>query len=121
MESASEIQNIIEALQQDTENAVSVISNGQEISRKVSDEINNAGNAMQSIVQSVSEINGMNVQIATAAEQQSVVSESIAQNIVTISDHSDRVVSYAKHNIELITSLNHLATSLDEMASSYKC
>lgn len=120
-ESTSEIQNIIEALQQDTENAVSVISNGQDISRKVSDEINNAGNALQSIVQSVSEINGMNVQIATAAEQQSVVSESIAQNIVTISDHSDRVVSYAKHNIELITSLNHLASSLDEMASSYKC
>ena len=120
-ESTAEIQNMIEALQQDTEGAVSVISNGQDVSRKVSDEINKAGSALQSIVKSISEINSMNVQIATAAEEQSAVSESIAQNIVTISDHSDRVVSYAKHNMELILSLNQLASTLDNLASGYRC
>ncbi len=119
-ESTSEIQNIIEVLQQDTENTVAVITNGQEIAHKVSGEINQAGGALQAIVQSVSEINSMNVQIATAAEEQSAVSESIAQNIVSISDHSDRVVSYSEHNMELITSLSHLASSLDELAASYK-
>lgn len=118
-ESTTEIQNIIEVLQIDTQNTVSVINTGQEIAQVVSSEINSAGEALRAIVQSVSDINSMNLQIATAAEQQSAVSESIAQNIVTISDHSDRVVGYAQHNMELITSLNHLATSLDELAASY--
>lgn len=119
-ESTTEIQSIIESLQQDTENAVAVNSSGQEMTRKVSEEINKAGDALQSIVQSVSEINGMNVQIATAAEEQSAVSESISQNIVVISDHSDRVVNHAKHNLELITSLNHLASSLNDLSASYQ-
>lgn len=120
-ESTAEIQNIIEVLQQDTKKVVTVNSNGQEISKRVSDEINQAGDALQSIVQSVSEVNRMNVQIATAAEEQSAVSESISQNVSVISEYSDQIVDHARNNLELITSLNQLATSLDELASSYKC
>ena len=119
-ESTEEIQNIIQVLQQDTQNAVTVITNGQEVAHKVSSEINQAGDALRGIVQSISEINGMNVQIATAAEEQSAVSESIASNIVSISDYSDRVVNHSQHNLQLIESLNHLAQSLDELAAKYR-
>ena len=119
-DSTSEIQSIIEELQTDTKSAVDINTRGQELSNKVSDEINKAGDALQSIVQSVSEITGMNDQIATAAEQQSAVSESITQNIIVISDHSDRIVGHSRHNIELISSLTHLASSLNQLASNFK-
>jgi len=120
-DSTSEIQGIIEVLQKDTEEAVNINTRGQELSGKVSDEINKAGEALQSIVQSVSEINGMNDQIATAAEEQSAVSESISQNIVVISDHSGNIVNHSNHSLELISSLTNLASSLNNLASSYKC
>jgi methyl-accepting chemotaxis protein len=120
-ESTSEIQNIIESLQQDTKNAVTVNASGQGISKKVSEEINKAGDALRSIVQAASEINGLNVQIANAAEGQNMVSESLSQNIAAISEHGDRLVNNAKRNLDLTTSLNHLATSLDDLSSSYHC
>ncbi len=120
-ESTAEIQQIIESLQQETKSAVELNTRGQEISVKVSEEINKAGEAIQLIVQSISEINGFNVGIASAAEGQGVVAKSVTQNIVVISEHSDALVAQAKQNLELTTSLNQLAASLDNLASGYQC
>ncbi|MFC3032810.1 hypothetical protein ACFOEE_09795 [Pseudoalteromonas fenneropenaei] len=45
-----------------------------------------AGNALVGIMKSVEQITDMSVQIATAAEQQFVVAEEVAQSVVLISD-----------------------------------
>jgi methyl-accepting chemotaxis protein len=45
------------------------------------------------IKQSVSQINGMNLQIATAAEEQSMVAEDINRNVVSINDVTEVAVS----------------------------
>ena len=45
------------------------------------------------IKQSVSQINGMNLQIATAAEEQSMVAEDINRNVVSINNVTDVAVS----------------------------
>ncbi|MEQ8230235.1 MAG: methyl-accepting chemotaxis protein [Gammaproteobacteria bacterium] len=119
-ESTAAIQNIIEVLQSDTGNAVTLIDEGRDLTCRVSEEVNRAGEALARIAGAVDEVDEMNTQIATAAEEQGAVSESIAQNIVTISDLSHRVVSAVEDNRALVQSLNDLAKGLEQVVGSYR-
>ena len=66
---------------------------------------NIAGQALQEIMVTVKDINAMNTQIASAVEEQTVVSEEISQNINGISDSTKEIHS----NIHDFT---HLSQSL---------
>jgi len=87
-DSTLEIQSMIELIQSGiTEVSTSMIES-QAFAKSSVEHVEQAGQALVSISNSVEEINGMSLQIATAAEEQSCVSEEIAQSIVTISDVS---------------------------------
>ena len=118
-ESTSEIQAIIEALQSVTEQAVSSISLGQEKTGETAEEIGRAGSELQAIVDGIATINNMNTQIATAAEQQSVVAESITENIVSISDLSEDSVNQIAQNQATSDSLKNVAAELDAKVHVY--
>lgn len=119
-ESTAEIQNIIQVLQSDTGSAVALIDEGRDLTGRVSEEVNRAGEALAQIARAVADVNMMNTQIAAAAEEQGVVSESIAQNIVTINDLSQQVVASAEGNVALIQSLNQMAKALEQTAAKYR-
>jgi len=119
-ESTSQIQKIIETLQQVTDKAVSNISQGQDRTGKTADEIGKAGQVLKTIAGSISHINDMNNQIATAAEQQSKVADSITQNIVSISELSKNVVSKIHENHQAATTLGELSDSLNTQVSSFR-
>jgi len=87
-DSTLEIQSMIELIQSGiTEVSTSMIES-QAFAKSSVEHVEQAGQALGSIYNSIEEINGMSLQIATAAEEQSCVSEEIAQSIVTISDVS---------------------------------
>jgi methyl-accepting chemotaxis protein len=119
-ESTTEIQNIIESLQAVTDRAVDNITTGQEKTEETSEEIRKAGEALQRIVGSVSQISNMNTQIATAAEEQSVVSESISENIVLISDLSRESVDKINENQNSAHGLSDISGSFDRTINAYK-
>ena len=119
-ESTSEIQSIIESLQSVTGQAVANISAGQDKTSETAEEIGKAGQALQSIVDGISHINGMNTQIATAAEQQSVVAESITENIVSISNLSKDTVGKIEENQAAASSLQEVSSSINSQISIYK-
>ncbi|NOY67653.1 MAG: methyl-accepting chemotaxis protein, partial [Gammaproteobacteria bacterium] len=76
--------------------------------------------ALNSISSSVARINDMNLQIASASEEQSAVAEEINKNIVHITDiATDTSVSMQKiadSSDELAT----LSTYLDKLVGSFK-
>lgn len=119
-ESTQEIQNIIEKLQVDTQTSVSKISYGQQKTQETSEELQKAGEALQDILHSVTEISDMNNQIAQAADQQSHVSEVITNNISQISDASSNVVKTAEENSQSAAHLTEVSHTLSKLVSEYK-
>jgi methyl-accepting chemotaxis protein/hemerythrin len=59
--------------------------------------VEQAGQSLASIASSIDEINDMSLQIATAAEEQSCVSDEISKSIVTISDVANESTSGAQN------------------------
>lgn len=119
-ESTSEIQAIIESLQSVTGQAVAGITDGQAKTTETADEIRRAGDAIQSIVNSIANINSMNTQIATAAEEQSVVAESITQNIISISSLSQDTVNKVQENHATAENLTNISANLNHQVTIYK-
>lgn len=117
-ESTQEIQQMIERLQNGSEEAVKSMSDGtQEMERTVT-QAEKAGISLTAIAESVALINTMNTQIAAATDEQMSVSKEVSRNIVTISDtaksseHAIEEVDQASS--ELMNSANRLAKVVGE-------
>ena len=82
--STQEIQQIIERLQIGTRSTVEVMNQGKSHALKCIDQANDTNTALQSITHAITMINDMNMQIASASEQQSSVAESINENVVNV-------------------------------------
>lgn len=119
-ESTEEIQKIIEKLQSDTQSTVSMISHGQDKSQETSDKVKNAGETLQNILDSVTEIKSMNTQIAVASSEQTQVAESINEGITQISVASNNIVQKSGENVQSVSNLNNVSQQLNEMVSDYK-
>jgi len=119
-ESTEEIQKIIEKLQSDTQSTVSMISHGQDKSQETSEKVKNAGETLQSILDSVTEIKAMNTQIAVASSEQAQVAESINEGITQISVASNNIVQKSSENVQSVENLNNVSQQLNTMVSDYK-
>ncbi|MGH1408452.1 MAG: methyl-accepting chemotaxis protein [Aeromonas sp.] len=113
-QSTSEIQTMIENLQQGVAKAVTVM---QECSREMDtcvDQSSHANNAMEEVQGIVVLISDMSSQIASAAEQQQATSADIATNLNRISDISD--LNY--QGIERVAQTSQQLDSLAEQQES---
>ena len=91
--STQEIQAMIHRLQGGVANAVSVMEKSRMNSHETVGYANKTQKILQSIKESVSEINSKNIQIATATEEQTMVAEEINRNITNISNVTELTVS----------------------------
>ncbi|HGX93719.1 MAG TPA: methyl-accepting chemotaxis protein, partial [Candidatus Tenderia sp.] len=83
-ESTREINDMITRLQSGTQSAVQTMSQGREQAQASVDQAAKVGETLERIAQGVEEINGMNIQIASAAEQQAAAVGEINNNIVNL-------------------------------------
>ncbi len=88
-ESTLEINSIIEKLQQNANTAVNVMNTGHEAVNTCVTEAEKAQQALRSIQEQISDINAMNLRIATSAEEQSAVSDTVKSNVDEITDISN--------------------------------
>lgn len=87
-----EIQGMISKLQSSADSAVSVMENGQEAATKAVQKAGTAEESLNSITNAVNTITQMSTQIATAAEEQSAVSEEINRNVIHINELSEQTL-----------------------------
>lgn len=119
-QSTQEIQEMIEKLQAGAQSAVKVMNDGRAKAEKSVDQAAKAGSSLESITNAVSLIKDMNMQIATAAEQQSAVAEEINKNIVNISDIVDKSVDSAGQTASASNELAQLSSELQQLVNQFK-
>ena len=76
--------------------------------------------ALVKVMEAVSEINHLNSEIASAAEQQSAVSEEISRNVTHIRDQAETNEEQANQTREAGQVLQQLAEQIKNILSSYK-
>ena len=90
--STGEIQAMIERLQKGAKGAVEAMEQSRESGIATVSQANMANESLDLISHSIEVINELNLQIATAANQQTQVSEGISQNVQKIATKSQGVV-----------------------------
>lgn len=89
-EATTEIEGLIASLQEIADETSSYMQRCQSSSEQSVSGVSEAGDAVARIVAMIERINGMNQQIATASEQQSVVAEQISRGMVSVRDSTER-------------------------------
>ncbi|MEG7521657.1 MAG: methyl-accepting chemotaxis protein [Chromatiales bacterium] len=119
-ESTAEINQIIDKLQTGSRNAVQVMTQSREHARSVVDQAELAGSSLTAIAQSVSQIDQMSAQIATAAEEQSAVAEDMNRNIVRISDMANQNATGAEQTSQAGQELAYMAAELQGLVGKFR-
>ncbi|MDO6541881.1 methyl-accepting chemotaxis protein [Photobacterium sanguinicancri] len=118
--STGEIQVMIERLQQGANEAVSAMELSRESGTRTVDQANSANESLNAIGQSIEVINEMNLQIATAATQQSQVSEDVNQNIQAIADKSQAMLDKVQSTEQSFEQLANECEQLDRLIHQFK-
>ncbi|HAS6227696.1 TPA: PAS domain S-box protein [Vibrio vulnificus] len=117
-ESTVEIDTMIEKLQQGSKEAVHAVEGGMQRVMASVEQIQSTESAFTEIVDSVTDVNDMNMQIATAAEEQSSVAEEMNQNVSSISTQSYKTadsVAELEIKVEELTKMSQsLKLQLDQ-------
>lgn len=119
-DSTGEIQTMIEKLQQGARQAVDVMSRSAESRNKTLENADKAQQSLQQIETSITHMNDMNIQIASASEQQSVVSAEVNLNIQNIADSSKQMVDMVRQARSACESLSNQCEHLDQLVGKFK-
>ncbi|MFV1984265.1 MAG: methyl-accepting chemotaxis protein, partial [Thiohalomonadales bacterium] len=119
-QSTVEIETMITALQQGTKDAVKVMEQSQEMTEASVLQASRAGESLQTITTSINSIMEMNTMIASAAEQQSAVTEEINKNIVAISKLAEQTTEASNQTTNSSSQLTELAQDLQTLVSKFK-
>jgi methyl-accepting chemotaxis protein len=119
-ESTEEIQHMIEELQQDARNAVGAMEKSVENADQGVDRVQDAVTALNDIVQQVERISALNTQMATAAEEQSYVSQEINRNITDITHIADSTADEATQTTRVSENLVRLANQLEDLVQKFR-
>ncbi|WP_413044421.1 methyl-accepting chemotaxis protein [Pseudomonas sp. YJ42] len=119
-QSTRDIQATIEQLQSGVRDAVTVMQNAQIRAHAGSDCVAKAAQSLNVIAGGVGTINDMNMQIATAVEEQSAVAEEINRNITTISNIADTTSTDASQTSQISDELVRLAAELNRLVGQFR-
>jgi len=119
-QATEEINEMIEKLQSQSENAVKVMAESSENTKSTIEKVGNAAQSLKTIVSSVNDISDMNIQIASAAEQQSAASNEIDQSIVRIASLADESFKSGNQVAESSVNLASLGERLNTLISTFK-
>jgi aerotaxis receptor len=119
-DSTQEIQQLIENLNGAVAQAISVVESSQVSAEDSEKKVLSAIDSLGLIAQRVGDMNDLNVQIATAVEQQGSVSQDINRNIVQISDSAEHVLNGANLVSSSAEALSKEANDLTNMILRFK-
>jgi len=119
-ESTQEIQSIIEKLQAGTQSTVVVMNKGRDQAEQCVTQANDTNVALQSITHAIGVINDMNMQIASAAEQQSSVAENINENVLNVKQIAQENAVSSEETSTASTEIAKLAEQLKALTVKFK-
>ncbi len=117
--STGEIQAMVDSLQGAAATAVSALEASSQVVDLCVEHSSEAESSLQTILNSMNEISGMSLQIATATEEQSAVSEEINRNVANINDAGAVTLKESRSATESSTNLAGAAHSLKELVLQF--
>ncbi|MDV2856895.1 methyl-accepting chemotaxis protein [Oceanimonas sp. AH20CE76] len=118
-ESTKEIEQMIQAVQQGSQNAVIAMKSSNERTSGTLNIAREAGEALAQIATSIAGINDRNIAIASAAEEQAHVSREVDGNLVNIRDLSVQSAAGANQTSASSQELARLAGELNSLVSRF--
>jgi methyl-accepting chemotaxis protein len=115
-----EIRDMIERLQSGTQNTVDVIQRSGNTTAVTVDKANSAVESLDQIVNAVATISDRNIQIASAAEEQSAVALEIDKSVVTISQTAEHSARASDQVNQATTELSRLGGTLQSLITQFK-
>jgi methyl-accepting chemotaxis protein len=119
-ESTSEIDQMIEALQSGSKQAVQVIDSSRTQTQDCAEGIEKTLELMTQVDKAMTEINGMNKQIAQSAVEQSQAVDHVTSNINNIVSVSDQVAGASESAINNSAKVDQIAEELQALAQKFK-
>lgn len=118
--STEEIEALIASLQQGTQQVAAMMKNSSELTDSSVVLARKAGDSLGNITRTVSTIQSMNQQIATAAEEQSSVAEEISRSVINVRDVSEQTAAANEETAASSVELARLGNELQMMVSHFK-
>ncbi len=119
-DSVEEIRLVIEGLQNGTREVVSTMQSSHRQAQGSVSQVEQAVAALRRISEAVSVITDMNLQIASAAEQQSSVAEEINRNVASIRDVTESIAGQAGESAQVSQDLNRLANHQQSLMAQFR-
>ena len=119
-QSTLQIQSLIEKLQTGSKGAVESMLLGKTQVDSSVNEVSKAQQALNTITNSVMQISDMNAQIASATEQQSMVTNDVSRNIINVQQISGEGEAATVQISQASTELALLSAKLQQMITHFK-
>ncbi len=119
-DSVEEIRQVIEGLQHGTREVVGSMHSSHRQAQGSVAQVEQAVAALQRIGEAVSVITDMNLQIASAAEEQSAVAEEINRNVAAIRDVTESLSGQAEESAQVSQALNRLANHQQGLMDQFR-
>lgn len=117
--STEEINAKITSLQDGAKRAVETMRQSKETSIVSVQKAGEAGESLAKISEAIARISDMNVQIATASEEQTNVSEEISRNVVNIADSTEATFASSNQIVETSSELSSIGRTIDQEVNKF--
>jgi len=118
--STGEIQRMIEGLQQGSVKASEAMRLSLQQAEEGTSNVNETGRILREVLEGISGINDKNIQIASAAEEQTTVADEINQKVLSISDVAVQTSAGAEQTAVTSRELARLAEQLESLIGRFK-
>ena len=119
-DSVEEIRIVIERIQTGTRGVVATMHSSQTQAHSNAGQIQQAVQALSKISDAVTVISDMNLQIASAAEQQSAVAEEVNRNVSAIRTVTETLTGQATESAQISSQLNSLTTHQMKLMDQFR-
>ncbi|MEG8232467.1 methyl-accepting chemotaxis protein [Pseudomonas orientalis] len=119
-DSVEEIRLVIERIQTSTRGVVATMHSSQTQAQSNASQIHQAVEALGKISEAVTVINDMNLQIASAAEEQSAVAEEVNRNVSTIRGVTETLTEQAAESAQISSQLNERANQQMKLMDQFR-
>ncbi|PML54655.1 methyl-accepting chemotaxis protein, partial [Vibrio sp. 10N.261.52.A1] len=119
-QSTNEIQEVITSLQHEANSSMEMMQMNREASNVTMENAKQAQASLNEISSSITIIEDMNTQIATATEEQTLVAGEINQSIVDVNDKARETHNLSASNQEKASELIALSEKLTQAVSTFK-
>jgi methyl-accepting chemotaxis protein len=119
-DSVEEIRLVIERIQKSTRGVVATMHSSQNQAQSNATQIHEAVEALSKISEAVTVISDMNLQIASAAEEQSAVAEEVNRNVSTIRGVTETLTQQAAESAQISSQINARANHQMKLMDQFR-